>query len=97
VFFLRFVIHNWPDSYARNILRRLSAAARPTTKLILCDVVVPYAAPSNEDFAGIPGTSVAPVPYPLLPNLGTVSNWAVMADLQVHTTPNKILKLSGCS
>jgi hypothetical protein len=90
VFFLRFVTHDWPDSYTKRIMKRLRAAAQPSTKLIISDFVVPYAASSNEDFADIPGSGVAPVPYPLLPNLGTVSNQAVMADLQVSVAPPKI-------
>jgi len=89
VFFLRFVTHDWPDSYAKRILKRLRAAAQPSTKLIICDIVVPYAAPSNEQFTDIPGSGLAPAPYPLLPNLGTVSNRAVMGDLQVSTPPKK--------
>jgi hypothetical protein len=83
VFFLRFVVHDWPDVYAKKILKQLYAAAQSSTKLILCDFVVPYAAPSNEQFSNIQGSYVSPAPYPLLSNLGSVSNRTVMSDLQV--------------
>lgn len=86
VFFLRHIIHDWPDTYARKILKRLRASAGPSTKLILCDYLVPYAAASNDEFADIQGSEVPPAPYPLLPNLGAVANFPMCLDLQVFAT-----------
>ena len=83
VFFLRFIIHEWPNAYAKKILKQLRAAAQPSTKLVICDFLVPYTTSSNSNFSEIPGSEVPPAPYPLLPNLGTVSNQPVMMDLQV--------------
>jgi hypothetical protein len=92
VYFLRFIMHDWPDAYAKTILKLLRASAQPSTKLLLCDVLVPYAAPSNNQFSDIPGSEVPAVPYPLLANLGTASNMAVMLDLQVFVVSfNKAL------
>jgi hypothetical protein len=83
VYFLRWIMHDWPDAYAKKILKHLRASAQPSTKLLLCDFLVPYAAPSNNLFSEIPGSEVPAAPYPLLANLGTVSNFTVMSDLQV--------------
>jgi hypothetical protein len=91
---LRGVIHDWPDAYARKILKHLRASAQSDTKLILNDFLVPYAADSNNLFSDIPGADVPRAPYPLLANLGTVSNRTVMVDLQVFAaswkTPNLV-------
>ncbi|KLO09946.1 S-adenosyl-L-methionine-dependent methyltransferase [Schizopora paradoxa] len=42
VFFMKFILHDWPDEYALNILRKLREAATPTTKLFVLDKVMPY-------------------------------------------------------
>lgn len=92
VFFLRGVIHDWPDAYARKILKHLRASAQSDTKLILNEFLVPYAAYSNNHFSDIPGADVPSPPYPLLANQGPVSNGAVMADLQVYTASFRTLR-----
>jgi hypothetical protein len=91
--FLHLIIHDWPDPYARNILKQLCASAQPSTKLIIHDNLVLYAAPSNNLFSEIPGSEVPTVPYLLLPNLGTISNTLLMADLQVFAVSSRILHI----
>lgn len=83
IFFLRGVIHDWPDAYAKKILKHLRASAQSYTKLFLNEFLVPYAASSGNLFSEIPGADVPPAPYPLLGNLGPVSNPTVRNDLQV--------------
>lgn len=83
MFFLRFIAHDWPDAYAKKILTQLRASAQSFTQLVLYDFVVPYATQTNSIFSEIPGSELPAAPYPLLPNLGVVSNQTVMADLQV--------------
>jgi hypothetical protein len=80
---MRFITHDWPDKHAKNILKQLRAAAQSYTKLIVYEFLVSYAAPSNEKYAHIPGAELPLPPYPLLPNLGPVSNATMLADLQV--------------
>jgi hypothetical protein len=80
---MRLIIHGWADAYAKRILKHLRASALPSTKLIVHDFLVPYAASTEGLFSEIPGSQVPDAPYPLLPNLGTVSNQTVMLDLQV--------------
>jgi hypothetical protein len=88
---LRFITHDWPDAYAKRILKQLRASAQTSTKLVLNDFLVPYAASSDELFSEISGSKVPTAPYPLLPNLGTVSNQTVMADLQVLVASSSII------
>ena len=80
---MRCITHDWPDAHAKKILKQLRVSAQLSTTLILCDYLVPYAASSNNQFSDIPGAEVPTAPYPLLPNLGTVSNPTLMGDLQV--------------
>ncbi|KLO09400.1 S-adenosyl-L-methionine-dependent methyltransferase [Schizopora paradoxa] len=42
VFFMKSIIHDWPDDDALTILRHLRDAAGPNTKLFTMDKVVPY-------------------------------------------------------
>jgi hypothetical protein len=88
---MRYITHDWPDAYVKKILQQLRVSAQSLTTLILCDYLVPYAAPSNDLFSGIPGAKVPTAPYPLLPNLGTISNQTLMGDLQVFITSFTIL------
>jgi hypothetical protein len=87
---MRYVTHDWPDAYAKKILKELRVSAQSSTTLILCDYVVPYAASSNDLFSDIPGAEMPIAPYPLLPNLGTASNQTVMGDLQVFISSSRI-------
>jgi len=88
---MRYITHDWPDAYVKKILQQLHVSAQSSTTLILCDFLVPYAAPSNDLFSGIPGAKVPTAPYPLLPNFGTISNQTLMGDLQVLITSFTIL------
>ncbi|KAF5386557.1 hypothetical protein D9615_001582 [Tricholomella constricta] len=83
VYFLRVVIHDWPDHDAKKILSNLRDAAAPSSKLILFDSLAVY---SCED----PSSSVPKkVPYPLLGNLGIGgAGFATGLDLQMLTLFN---------
>jgi hypothetical protein len=81
VFFLRFITHDWPNEYAKRILKHLGDTAQPSTKLVLMDNIVPYTVPGDTD---IPGAQVSPVPYPLLANLGIANFNSVWLDLHVR-------------
>lgn len=86
VFMMRFIIHDWADSYAAKIMRALRDAAAPTTRLMVIERLVPYACPVDEGALGIPGAeSTVVVPAPLLPNLGIVSWNCYFGDFQVRT------------
>jgi hypothetical protein len=67
----------------REILKHLRAAAQPKTVLVILDNIMPYAAPSSNLHADIPGAATPPVPPPLLPNLGIVSAVPTGSDMQV--------------
>ncbi|KAG6845853.1 hypothetical protein H0H87_002544 [Tephrocybe sp. NHM501043] len=67
LYFLRVVVHDWPDHDAKNILKHLRDAANESSKLVLFDTLAYHVC---ED----PVTEIeaprAPAPFPLLANLG---------------------------
>lgn len=86
LFFMRFILHDWPHDFCVTILRHLRAAAGPDTKLLVSDHVLSYACTIKEgetEFANIPGAIHPPVPQPLLPNLGRGGVGAYQMDYQM--------------
>ncbi|KAI0057865.1 S-adenosyl-L-methionine-dependent methyltransferase [Artomyces pyxidatus] len=81
VYFMRMVLHDWPNSKCIEILKAIRAAAGPTSKLVVFDIIMPYACP---DPAGLP-----PPPFPLLANLGLpVGGFLTAVDLQMLNLVN---------
>ena len=78
IFLLRYILHNWMDSKAIEILRRLREVAVPgKTRVLILDAVIQYACAAYQkqvygaediEFEGSYGRSG--VPAGLLPNLG---------------------------
>ena len=69
---MKFILHDWPDEYALNILRKLREAATPTTKLFVLDKVMPYTSPPDVgDFdAVVPGAWLPELTAPLTNVIG---------------------------
>ncbi|KXN81029.1 Sterigmatocystin 8-O-methyltransferase [Leucoagaricus sp. SymC.cos] len=68
VYFLRFVIQDWPDSESVKILKCVREAASASSKLILFETGVPYACTDPMQYEADVERRTAP--YPLIPNLG---------------------------
>ncbi|KIM79035.1 hypothetical protein PILCRDRAFT_823892 [Piloderma croceum F 1598] len=81
VFFLRYVLHDWPAEKAKLILKALRPSATQNTKLILLENIVPYAIAGHEQ--KIPGEKMPVPPTPLLPNLGVVNLACYIADMHM--------------
>ncbi|KAG6910307.1 hypothetical protein DXG01_011704 [Tephrocybe rancida] len=67
VYFLRVVIHDWPDHDAKTILQHLRDAANESSKLVIFDTLAFHVC---EDTATETAAPKAPAPFPLLANLG---------------------------
>ena len=82
-----------PDLCA-SILRHLRAAAGPTTKLLIVDMVLAHACYDDYDDGqeAIPGAerSLAPEGSPLLANLGRASASGYLLDLSVRARPYRV-------
>lgn len=81
VYFMRAIIHDWPEAECRKILGHLNAAAKSTSKLVLFEMMALHACP--DELAGSNN-----VPYPLLANLGIAgAGFVTMIDMHVSAMP----------
>ncbi|KAL0564998.1 hypothetical protein V5O48_017036, partial [Marasmius crinis-equi] len=84
IFLLRHVVHNWSDEDSVKILGHLRRAARNNTKLLLLEIIMPYACRIPKDHASkseIPGAVPEEAPAPLLANFGVVNEFAHLMDM----------------
>ncbi|RPD57857.1 S-adenosyl-L-methionine-dependent methyltransferase [Lentinus tigrinus ALCF2SS1-7] len=79
VFMVRLILHDWADDDSRKILTRLRAAARPDTKLLVGDMLLPFAC--RDDASSSAEPSFAPSGSPLLPNLGKGNVHGYLLDI----------------
>jgi hypothetical protein len=47
VFYLRTILHDWPDAQALQILKQLRLAAAPSTKLLIAENILPVSYPEQ--------------------------------------------------
>ncbi|KAK7028529.1 putative S-adenosyl-L-methionine-dependent methyltransferase [Favolaschia claudopus] len=91
IFLLRFIVHDWSDTYSHKILQHLRDAAQTTTKLIVVEHLAPLACEEDPAFKHIPGAVPDSYPpKPLLPNLGIVNMAPYNVDIQMMSL------LRGC-
>ena len=82
VFVARYITHNWSDKYARQVLQRLRAAARPDTTLVVIDDIQDYLCRGGAPGAvGVPGVEKPMAPEPLLPYVETLHLYSM--DMEV--------------
>ncbi|THH26378.1 hypothetical protein EUX98_g7811 [Antrodiella citrinella] len=68
VFFMRMILHDWPDDKCIVILKNLRGAAQPTTKLLILEFLLSFAVPTTA--SGIQDDDTPKPPAPLLLNAG---------------------------
>ncbi|KAJ6523384.1 hypothetical protein DFH09DRAFT_1096651 [Mycena vulgaris] len=86
VFFLRYIIHNWDDARAVEILKRLRAAVLPTTQLAVVEKILAGACHNQgSDVNKIPGAFRPCARAPLLANWGVATSKLYFYDIGVHT------------
>ncbi|KAJ7749594.1 O-methyltransferase [Mycena maculata] len=91
IFVLRFICHDWSDSYTLRILKHLREAAQDTTRLIVLEYILPFACAEDETYRHIPGAIPPdPPPKPLLANKGIVGMVRYLVDMQM------MVLLNGC-
>ncbi|KAJ6605378.1 O-methyltransferase [Mycena vulgaris] len=88
VFLLRWIMHDWADASAVEILKNLRAAATPDTKLVTLDIILPYTCGDTCITDTIPGARRPSAPAPLLPNMGAASNMKYWLDFQMFVLGN---------
>ncbi|KAK6974529.1 O-methyltransferase-domain-containing protein [Favolaschia claudopus] len=86
IFMVRYVLHDWNDARAAQLLRRLREAAQPTTQLVVIEKIVSLASSiSSGEEEAIPGAARPSAPAPLLPNWGVASTEAYFYDMAVYS------------
>jgi len=79
VYFLRLVIREWPQAECVKILRHIREAAKPTSKLIIFEMIIPHACSETSTFL----SHISPAPPPLLANYGQGAGGIVtLVDMQ---------------
>ncbi|KAJ4466244.1 S-adenosyl-L-methionine-dependent methyltransferase [Lentinula aciculospora] len=89
VYFLRMVIHNWPDVEAQKILSSIRSAVDFNTesKLVIFEMLVKHVSEATNDLGS--GSGEGAVPYPLLPNLGVAGAGLITSlDMSMLTMYN---------
>ncbi|KAG9218603.1 hypothetical protein PLEOSDRAFT_1103769 [Pleurotus ostreatus PC15] len=82
VYFMRAIIHDWPEAECRKILGHLNAAAKSTSKLVLFEMMALHACADD-----LVGSNNAP--YPLLANLGIAgAGFVTMIDMHMISLLN---------
>lgn len=84
VFYLRTVLHDWPDAFAADILLRLRDAATPSTSLVIADYILAYACTDTTKAGSLSNCSNILAPPPLLANLGRANSIVYTVDLNVR-------------
>ncbi|KAG1885244.1 O-methyltransferase-domain-containing protein [Suillus subluteus] len=84
VYYLRHIIHNWPDTEATTILRNIRKAMGPNSRVLIHDCVISHT--FQKPGVGTNGLSVAP--EPMLPNFGAGSHNTYQTDLTMWFTFN---------
>ncbi|KAG1864874.1 O-methyltransferase-domain-containing protein [Suillus subluteus] len=77
VYYLRHILHNWPDAEATTILRNIRKAMGPNSRVLIHDCVMFHTL--QRPGAGTNGSSVAP--EPMLSNFGAGSHNTYQTDL----------------
>ncbi|KAF9232207.1 S-adenosyl-L-methionine-dependent methyltransferase [Melanogaster broomeanus] len=90
VYYLRNIIHDWPDAEAAVILRNVRTAMEPHSRLLIHDYVLTTA--NRKPTADYMGADVAP--KPMLPNFGAGNSRMYQQDLTmwfVHNAKERTL------
>ncbi|KAL0960206.1 hypothetical protein HGRIS_011839 [Hohenbuehelia grisea] len=83
IYFLRAVIHDWPEADCIKILSHIRVAAGPDSKLILFELIVPLACEDPTTALIANHDPALKAPEPLLPNFGIAGGWPTWVDLQM--------------
>jgi len=84
LYYLRNILHDWPDAESTTILRNIRKVMEPNSRVLIHDCVLFHTFPVPD--AGVDGLSIAP--DPLLPNFGTGSHPAYQQDMTMWFSHN---------
>lgn len=79
VYFMRYILHDWPDDECVTILSHLCDAMSPTSKLLIVDKVLNTSVGSDQ---------LKPAPFPLPANYGVAQAFGNLHDLAMMACHN---------
>ncbi|KAJ7616106.1 S-adenosyl-L-methionine-dependent methyltransferase [Roridomyces roridus] len=83
-FFMRYILHDWPDEDVRRILEQLRHAAEPHTVLVILDHILPFTF-RDSSFQYTLGNDA---PEPLLPTYGAANTMGYLEDVLMMVNLN---------
>ncbi|KAI3615727.1 S-adenosyl-L-methionine-dependent methyltransferase [Moniliophthora roreri] len=83
VYYLRNIIHNWPDAQAETIYRTVRKAMGPNSRLLIHDYVLPHTKQTK-----LEADQIELAPSPLLPNFGAGAIRTYNQDITMLLTYN---------
>ncbi|KAG1764256.1 O-methyltransferase-domain-containing protein [Suillus placidus] len=84
VYYLRNIIHNWPDAEATKIFRNIRKAMGPNSRVLIHDCVMVQTFQES----GVATDELTIAPEPMLPNFGAGSHRTYQMDLTMWFTLN---------
>jgi len=84
IYYMRVVIHDWPDAESLKILKNIRTAASPSSRLILFELCIQHVCPDAE-YVRYSGDTKS-VPYPLLAIVGKGNDTYTNIDMQVRVS-----------
>ncbi|KAM5543341.1 hypothetical protein V8D89_003215 [Ganoderma adspersum] len=104
LYWFRFIMHDWTDSYCIKILRAVRDVCHPTSRILICDCVVPEAPPAGWATNGVKfsyedtlksidnDAPYAPIeaPYPLPKNFGFATKATYRTDMLMYNSLNAL-------
>ncbi|KIK58916.1 hypothetical protein GYMLUDRAFT_170352, partial [Collybiopsis luxurians FD-317 M1] len=93
VFYLRRVLHDWSNKYAKSILQILCKVIMPHSRLVVAEHLLHPACidPLHDTGEGISGYKYNCAPEPLLPNFGVAHELAYMTDYELFSGQDRTL------
>ncbi|KAK0443670.1 S-adenosyl-L-methionine-dependent methyltransferase [Desarmillaria tabescens] len=85
VYFVKNILHNWPDKECKKILQGVGSVMSTDSRLLICDYIIQHA---NRDKTTSNLIGFKPAPEPLLPNYGAGSMTQYNIDLEMMCVCN---------
>ncbi|TFY72577.1 hypothetical protein EVG20_g445 [Dentipellis fragilis] len=82
-YYMRFIIHDWPDHIAKTILTNIAQAMKPTSHLLVHDYVLKVPKGKDDTHEDKDYLGAHDAPRPLLPNYGAGGIRPFLADINM--------------
>ncbi|TFY75582.1 hypothetical protein EWM64_g8430 [Hericium alpestre] len=88
IYYMRFIIHDWPDANVLNIMRNVRKAMKPSSRYLIHDLVLTVPTDKGASQSKNVNAPAQNAPPPLLPNYGAGGIRPFLADINIMTALN---------